>query len=177
MTSQTGPGRPLRLSRRATVGLGLGLGAAAVAGCAVDNPLSEDRNPAATPVRDLAPDVGVAVEAATAIRRVALAVTGTGERHPALAATLAGLRATHAAHLDAVVDAVPDGVDPSSAGSGAPDTVPARPARALAQLVAAERSLHDTLVGLALRAESGPFARLLGAMAAALSQQLHGLTA
>jgi hypothetical protein len=175
MTSQTRPGRPVRLSRRATVGLGLGLGVAAVTGCAVNNPLTEDRTPATKAVRDLAPDVAIAVEAATALHTAAAAVATTGERHPALAAKLAGLRATHDAHLGAVVEAVPAGVDTSPTGNGAAYVVPARPARALAQLIAAELSLRDTLVGLALRAESGPFARLLGAMAAAVSQQLHGL--
>jgi hypothetical protein len=35
--------------------------------------------------------------------------------------------------------------------------------------------VHDSLVGLALRARSGAFARLLGSMAAATSQQLHVL--
>jgi hypothetical protein len=79
----------------------------------------------------------------------------------------------HQAHLDALVDAVPDGVDTSAAGPAY--VVPARPARALTGLTANERSVHDSLVGLALRARSGAFARLLGSMAAATSQQLHVL--
>jgi hypothetical protein len=100
-------------------------------------------------------------------------VTSTGERHPALAPRLAGLLATHRAHLHAVVDAVPDGVDTSA--TGAAYAVPPRPAAAVTRLTAAEQGLHDGLVGLAMRARSGPFARLLGSMAAAVSQQLHGL--
>ena len=66
-----------------------------------------------------------------------------------------------------------DGVDTSAVGAAY--VVPDRAAPALTQLVAHERSWHDGLVGLAMRAESGPFARLLGAMAAALSQQLEVL--
>jgi hypothetical protein len=176
MRPQTRPGEHALFSRRAALGTAAGLAAVAVAGCALNNPLEDDRTPAAQATRDLAPDVAVAVEAATLVRRAQAAVTSTGARHAALAAKLAGLLATHQAHLDAVVDAVPDGVD-TSPSTGPAYVVPSRPARALRQLDATERTLHDGLIGLALRAESGPFARLLGAMAAAVSQQLHGLSA
>jgi hypothetical protein len=176
MTPQTRSGD--RLSRRDTLRLGAGAvvgvaGAGALAGCALNNPLTTEHTPAAEAVRDLAPDVAVAVEAATLVRGAIAAVGGTGERHPALTPRLAGLLATHRAHLDAVVDAVPDGVDTSAAGAAY--VVPERAARALTQLAAHERTWHDGLVGLAMRAESGPFARLLGAMAAAVSQQLEVL--
>jgi hypothetical protein len=169
MTPQTRPDEDTRLSRRAALGLGAGGVAVLLSGCALNNPLGDDKTPAADAVRDLTPDVAVAVEAASLIRGAQAAVTSSTERHPALATRLAGLLAMHRAHLDAVVDAVPDGVDTSAS----PDAyvVPARPARALVQLTAAERSLHDGLVGLAMRAESGAFARLLGAMAAAVSQR------
>jgi len=173
MTPQTRLGRGARLTRRGALGLGMGV---AVAGCSLNNPFSAEKTPAADAVRDLAPDVAVAVEAAALLRAAQAAVVSTGERHPAIAPKLAGLLATHRAHLDAVVDAVPDGVD-TSPGTGTPYVVPARPARALTQLVTTEHALHDGLVGLALRAESGAFARLLGAMSAAVSQQLHGLAA
>ena len=175
MTPRTLPDRSVWLSRRTAVGLGLGAGVATVAGCALNNPLEQDRTPAARAVRNLAPDVAVAVEAATAVRRAAAATSDTIGKHPDLGTRLASLEAAHAAHLAAVVDAVPPGVDTSSGANGAAYVVPARPARALAALTATEESLHDTLVGLAMRAESGPFARLLGSMAAAISQQLHGL--
>jgi hypothetical protein len=147
-----------------------------VSGCALNNPFSTEKTPAARAVRDLAPDVAVAVQAVTVIRGAEAAVTATGDGHPGLAGKLAGLLEAHRAHLAAVVDAVPDGVDTGSAGSS-PYAVPPTPDAALTQLSATERTLHDDLVGLALRAESGPFARLLGSMAAALSQQLHGLAA
>lgn len=174
MTPQAGGSETARFTRRTALGLGLGAaGVVVTAGCTLNNPLHEERTPAAEAVRDLSPDVAVAVEAVTLIRGAQTAVTSTGERHPALASRLAGLLATHRAHLDAVVHAVPHGVDTSA--TGAAYAVPARPAVALTRLTAAEQSLHDGLVGLALRARSGPFARLLGSMAAAVSQQLWGL--
>jgi hypothetical protein len=174
MTPQTRPGNGARFSRRAALGLGLGtMAGVAMGGCTLNNPLSEDETPAAEAVRDLAPDVAVAVEAVTLVRGAESAVTSTAEAHPALAPRLADLLAAHRTHLDAVVNAVPDGVD-TSAGGAAYD-VPPQPADALARLTATERSLHDGLVGLAMRAESGPFARLLGAMAAAVSQRLQVL--
>jgi len=158
------------MTRRAALGVGV-LGV--VGGCALNNPLSEESTPAARAARDLEPDVTVAVEAVTLVRGAQAAARATGERHPQLAPRIAGLTAMHAAHLAALVDAVPDGVDTSRAGAAY--VVPAGPARALAGLAAAERALHDGLLGLALRARSGAFARLLGSMAAAGSQQLHGL--
>jgi hypothetical protein len=176
MTPQTPPPARAALTRRAALGLGAGLGIAGLAGCALNNPLSSEETPAARAVRDLAPDVAVAVRAVTLIRGAQSAVTATGEHHPALAPKLTGLQAAHRAHLAAVVDAVPDGVD-TEPPTATPYAVPAAPPAALAQLETTERALHDELVGLALRAQSGPFARLLGAMAASLSQQLHGLAA
>jgi hypothetical protein len=175
MTPRTRLDRAQPVSRRAAVGLGLGAGVVAVSGCALNNPFESERTPAARAVRNLAPDVAVAVEAATAIRRTASAVTATTAQHADFATRLAGLTQAHTAHLAAVVRAVPDGVDTSSRANGPAYVVPPRPGRALTRLTETETALHDTLVGLALRAESGPFARLLGAMAAAISQQLHGL--
>jgi hypothetical protein len=173
MTRQTRLPRDARLTRRGALGLALGVG---LGGCALNNPLSDEKTPAPEAVRDLAPDVAVAVEAVTLVRSARAAVEATGVRHPALAPRLAPLLAVHAAHLHAVVDAVPDGVDTTPA-AGAAYAVPQRPGRALVELATHERTLHDGLVGLALRAESGAFARLLGAMAAAVSQQLPGLAA
>jgi hypothetical protein len=174
MTPPTPPAAQVRLSRRAALGVGAAFGVAAVAGCTLNNPLTADDTPAAKATRDLAPDVAVAVRAVTLIRAAEAAATATGEQHPGLADRLTGLRRAHQAHLAALVDAVPHGVD-TSPTDGASSAVPATGPGALAEVVAAEGRLHDELVGLALRAESGAFARLLGAMAAALSQQLHGL--
>ena len=78
----------------------------------------------------------------------------------AVAALTAGLprwSAMHAAHLQALDATAP--------------VVTAAPATA-AQVRAAERGLQRYLVDAALRAESGPLARLLASMSAAVSQQL-----
>jgi hypothetical protein len=173
-----GPGAPV--TRRAALRAGvLGVGAIGVAGCSVDNPLNnpldDERTPAARATPDLAPDVAIAVQAVTLVRTAQAAVRRTGDVHPPLEPRIAGLAAMHAAHLRALVDAVPKGVDTSATGPAY--VVPADRAGALAGITAAERSLHDALVGQALRAQSGTFARLLGSMAAAVSQQLHGLAA
>jgi hypothetical protein len=175
MRPQTLSGEGPQMTRRAALALGVLGGAGVVGGCALNNPLSDEKTPAARAVRDLSPDVAVAVEAATLVRGAQAAVRSTGEQHPQLSSRLTGLTTMHQTHLDAVVRAVPDRVDTSA--SGAPYVVPAREAAAVTGLEAAERTLHDGLIGLALRAESGPFARLLGSMAAAVSQQVHGLAA
>lgn len=159
-------GRPL--GRRAV--LLAGAGGALTAGCALNNPFSDARKPAADAIEDLAPDVALAVTAVGALleaeARARLAVTS----FPALRTPMAGVLALHAAHLDALEKAVPDGIDPTPrAAAPAP---PGSRRAALKQQDRTERALHDTLAGLALRAESGPFARLLGSMAAAISQQL-----
>lgn len=145
----------------------------ALSGCDLNNPLTEEEAPAAEAVRELDADVAVAVEAVTLVRTAQSAVSRTGEVHPALTGRLAGLVATHQAHLDALVDAVPEGVDTTA--PGAPYDVPTRRRAAVAGVAAAETTLHDGLTGLALRARSGPFARLLGSMAAAVSQQVRVL--
>lgn len=174
MRSQTRPADERGISRRTAIGLGLGaVTTLGVSGCALNNPLHEESTPAARAVQDLEPDVAVAVEAATALRAALTAATTTGAQHAGLAARLAGLVTAHQTHLDRVLSAVPHGVDTSA--PSATYVVPATPQAALAQLRASEMTLHDGLVGLAMRAQSGPFARLLGSMAAATSQQLRGL--
>ena len=173
MTSQTRSGPFPRVTRRSALGLGLAVAGVAVGGCAFNNPLSEEQTPAARATPDLEPDVAVAVAGVTLVRGALAAVTATGQSHPALGGRLAGLVAMHQAHLSALVDAVPHGVDTSATGPAY--VVPPRPAAALAGLGTVEHSVHDGLVGLAMRAQSGPFARLLGSMAAAVSQQLRVL--
>jgi hypothetical protein len=159
------------LSRRGLLAAGAG-GAVLVplAGCSVNNPFSDEETPAPEAVRDLSPDVAVAVEAVTAIRAVRDLVQASTRRHPQLVAPLQGLLDMHAAHLDALVDAVPDRVDTS--GSAEPPAVPGRRPVARKRVLARERALQQQLVGFALRAQSGPFARLLGATSASVSQHL-----
>lgn len=161
----------VRPGRRGLLAAGAGTAALALTGCTLNNPFTTDKRPAAEATADLAPDVALAVTAVGALLEAQSRAQGAVAAFPALARRLAPWVALHQAHLDALRDAVPAGVDPSPT---APATAPP-PGRkvALAQQKALEVDLHDQLVGLALRAESGPFARLLGTMAAAISQQLR----
>jgi hypothetical protein len=154
----------IRTSRRALLAGGA---AVLVAGCSLHDPLSSEKTPAARAVPELAPDVAIAVEAVTAIRAVASTLTELAGQRPGLS-ELSGLMKLHQAHLDVLNDAVPDRVDTSPTATPSPVKRPAT----LAFVRRTESELHDKLTALALRAESGPFARLLGAMAAAIAQQL-----
>lgn len=148
----------------------VGVASATLAGCSLNNPFSDEKTPAAEAVRDLAPDVAVAVEAVTLLLAAADALEATVAAHPTLSAPLAGLTATHQTHLDALVAAVPERVDVSSEPT--PYVVPPSRGAALAAVRTSEATVQSQLVALAMRAESGPFARLLGTMSAAVSQQL-----
>lgn len=154
----------------ASLGTGSVLAAAGLTGCSVNNPFDDEETPAARAVPDLAPDVAVAVEAVTAIRSTEQLLDAVAGRHPRLRASLQGLSAMHRAHLAALVDAVPERVD-TSATEQPPPVAPTAPA-ARGQLLDREHRLHQQLTGLALRAESGAFARLLGSAAASVSQHL-----
>lgn len=167
----TGPAA--RISRRGVLAAALSLPVMPLAGCALNNPLDRRRTLAAEAVPALAPDVGVAVEAVARIRAVEATLSATTQRHTGMTAALAGLAAMHTAHLEALMEAVPDRVDTS--GTQAPATVPEAPGAARRAVVLAERGLHDELAELALRAQSGLFARLLAAMVAGISQQLFVL--
>ncbi len=162
-------GTPGRAVERRTLLLAGAVGAA-LTGCSLNNPFSTDKTPAAEAVRDLSPDVAVAVEAVTLLLAAGAAVEATAGTHPALSARLTGLTATHRAHVAALSAAVPDRVDVTA--DPAPYVVPLTRSAALVAVRRSETALQAKLVGLALRAESGPFARLLGTMSAALSQQL-----
>jgi hypothetical protein len=175
MTSPlTSPARPrAALSRRTVLAAGAGgvtTLLAGASGCSVNNPFSSAQTPAREAVRDLAPDVGVAVEAVTAIRATEQLVEAVVRRHPRLRGRFQGLLDMHAAHLRRLVDAVPERVDTSAAEN--PPPVLAGQDAAREQVLDAERRLHDRLAGLAMRAQSGAFARLLGSVAASISQHV-----
>lgn len=176
MVDSPAPGTSMRtrigggevLSRRALLAAGAGAAGLVVSGCSVNNPVSDDTPP--KPSTDLAPDVAVATSALSEIRAVRAAVSGTLSRFPAAETRLAPLSKMHQAHEVALADAVPDRARTSA--TPAPYVVPRKRDLALANLAAREQRLHDTLDGLALRAQSGDFARLLASMGAAVSQQL-----
>jgi hypothetical protein len=131
----------------------------------VDNPVDDD-----APARpaELAPDVAIATEALKEITAVRTAVEQTLRRYPVARARLAPMVELHRAHEKTLVDAVPDRARRSQ--SPAPYAVPRRRAAALRALTPREQQLHARLDALALRAESGDFARLLASMGAGIAQ-------
>ncbi|MET3960476.1 hypothetical protein ABIE44_000410 [Marmoricola sp. OAE513] len=161
---------PTVLRRRTVLASGALGTAALLSGCALNNPFDSTKEPAAEVVQDLAPDVGLAVTAVGLLLATQEKVRLATSTFPGLGPKLAGLTALHQAHLEALQDAVPDDVDPAPAQ--APPAAPASRPLAMKDVRTAEKALHDQLVGLALRAESGPFARLLATMTAGISQQL-----
>ncbi len=121
------------------------------------------------------PDVALAARV-LALERVFLArVAAVRRRHPGLSQVLAGTRATHRAHALLLRRAVPHPA-PEAPGP-TPARVPAAAAKALEALADQERQLGALQGSLALRARSGPFARVLACMAAASAQQVEQLTA
>jgi hypothetical protein len=167
------PGAPAgALSRRGVMVAGLGLvGGLAAAGCSVDTPASRpDASPKPGP---LTPDVAVATEALAAVRAAAAAVRATTTHYPATRPDLAGLAALHQAHVRALINAVPSRASTSSTPPAY--AVPRRRDVALTRLTGTEQRLHDTLGALALRAQSGDFARLLASMGTAVTLHLTEL--
>ena len=80
----------------------------------------------------------------------------------------------HRAHEASLADAVPDRASPVEPRP-TPYAVPASASGPCRALAAGEQQLHATLDGLALRAQSGDFARLLASMGAGVGQRLAGV--
>lgn len=160
----------IRLSRRGLVAGGTAALAGLTSGCALNNPFDDSPTPADEAVRDLAPDVALAVTAAAAITEQRAALAAAVALHPALAPLAARFDPVHAAHLEALAEAVPDRVDLTPV---TPVPVTGKtPAIVRRVVLGRERQLRSSLVAFALRAESGPFALLVGSMAASISQHL-----
>jgi hypothetical protein len=155
-------------SRRSLIAGTVGVAALMVSGCSAENPTSADKAPKS--VAKLAPDVAVATRALAEIRAVRAAVSRTISKHPPSRPKLAPLVRMHEAHEETLIEAVPERA--RTAANPAPYVVPRKRAIALRKLEAREQRLHDQLDGLALRAESGDFARLLASMGAGITQRL-----
>lgn len=155
-------------SRRSLIAGSVGMAALVVAGCSGENPTSPDKAPKSA--AGLAPDVAVATRALDEVRAVHAAVSSTLSRHRAVRPDLAPLVQMHRVHEKSLVDAVPDRARPTA--TPAPYVVPRKRAVALRKLESREQRLHATLAGLALRAQSGDFARLLASMGAGINQRL-----
>ncbi|HEY1134416.1 MAG TPA: hypothetical protein VGE77_07545, partial [Nocardioides sp.] len=132
-----------------------------------------------TPTEDsTAADLDRVDEALAAIGAAHAEATGAGTTHPGLAPALAPLLAVHAAHLALLSEAT--GADapsdppptPPPSTEAPPPASATDPVAALAALRTTETALAGTLTDLAVAADSGPLARTLAAMAAAVDQQL-----
>lgn len=158
-------------------GLLLGAGATLTlgSGCALNNPFGAAKDSADGSGEEQTPDVALAVTAVGAILAAQARARLTVETYPGLGSRFNALIELHVAHVDALAEAVPAGTIPSTVSTTGL-TVPSNRGAALKQQERAERALRDRLVAMALRSESGPFARLLGSMAAAISQQLADLS-
>ncbi|MCW2785851.1 MAG: hypothetical protein JWP74_2368 [Marmoricola sp.] len=156
------------LGRRGLLAAGAGIAVVVVTGCDPQSSAGTSSGGNPSSGAGAAPDEQVAVTAADAVASALAAVTRTIGAHPRLAGRLAGLQGLHRAHAAALAAVLPAGTKTTAR----PLAVPHGPAAAVTALVRAEHDLHDSLIGLALRAENGPFARLLGTMAAGLTEQL-----
>ncbi len=160
---------PLLTSRRAAIGLAV----LAAGGCTVQGePPATGPTGSSAPTGDTAadPDVAVVTNARRELGGMLDLLDRASRRHPDLADVLGALTALHTTH-DEFLAEVAD-TAPSSAGGA---SVPARKSALLDLVRSRERALQGELARLAGRARSGPLARLLASMAAAVSQQVSVL--
>lgn len=144
---------------------GVGLGGLGLAGCDA----SGGSSGGAVRSGGQSPDVRVATAALTEVTAARGVVLSALRGHPPLRTGLADLVAMHRSHAVALADAVPH---PPAMAVRPRRTSPRGQARALRRVVAAEQHLQLRLDALALRAQSGEFARLLASMAASVAQHL-----
>lgn len=186
------------LSRRTTLLGALALGTAAC----TPYSLGEDQRRAGRPSAPASeephtdPDVPLAAAVLAAEQGMVDRIDAAVAAHRRLERVLAGTREVHAAHVALLLDAAPAKPSPaasspaasSPASEGASPTpeeaeqdetrrVPDDPARTLRALARHEDELSLSGKRSAFAAESGGFARVLGAMAAAAAQQAAVLRA
>ncbi len=161
------PGRPL--SRRTTLGSALAA-PLVLAACDIDPPLRES---AASPATPPPPEDSELVATVVAGLVRAQAVLDAAARAvPSLTARLQPLRDAHAAHVEVLMGAVPDGGVPA----GASATVPTRILPALTAVRRSERRLLREVREGCLAAASGDLARVLASIAASTSQHSAALS-
>ncbi|MEU8622712.1 hypothetical protein [Streptomyces sp. NPDC048623] len=191
------------VGRRALLAAGAAGAAAALAGCTSDGDAAGPRKPDAAE-RAAAAEAALRGRSAAASRDLLAQYDAVIEGHPALAARLAPLRASAAAHVKALAEGGtapapgPSGAAPSSPRPSGPSgpsgaasasvstapspsrslalvRVPADPAAALRNLTAAERATADTHTAALLTAPP-EYARLLASVAAAGAAHAYLLT-
>lgn len=149
------------VARRTTLTLGIG-GVLAVAGCDLGGADPAPGAPSTTPPAD--PDAALVDDVLAELSSAADLADAVGSRFPRLTETMTALRRLHEAHIAAL-----DGTPATDTGAV---RVPATAPAALVTVRRREQRLQRRLVEAAVAAESGPLARLLASMSAAVSQQL-----
>jgi hypothetical protein len=152
------------MTRRTTIGSALLL----AGGCTVDDDSEPRALPSESPgLSDTDFDLRLLDEARARLAAMLALVRKASRKHPGLAPALAGLTDLHQAHDDLLADA--------AASTPAPVPVPALSGKALDLVRTRELSLQGEFADLARRARSGPLARLLASMSAAVAQQVSVL--
>jgi hypothetical protein len=153
-----------RLGRREVTLAGVAGVSLLVTGCTVEHGTARTDRAAPRPEN---PDQGLVAAALGEEHALVERVRRTRRRHRTLRGHLGEVLRVHEAHVRLLAGTVPSpGTTPAREPS-----VPGTPAAALAALVEAEETLRHAHVAGALRADSGPFARVLAGMAAAAAQQ------
>ncbi|GGT50146.1 hypothetical protein [Streptomyces purpureus] len=167
-------GRTGTTRRRALLATGAAAASGLLAGCTSDGPGGRrSRSAAERAARAEAALRRRATASATALMERYDAVT---RAHPSLAARLAPLRASAAAHRQALgADGPAASPTPSTRPAGATAPVPADPAAALEELAATARRTADGH-SAALLSAPPEYARLLASVAASCAAQAYLLT-
>lgn len=113
------------------------------------------------------PDEPLLAAALQAERELVATVRRTVRRHRSLRPLLSPTADVHDAHVALLAEAADGSPPPAAPGA----RVPAAPRAALYALMDRERTLAEAHVQRALAARSGPFARIVGVLAAAATQQ------
>lgn len=168
------------------------VGAGSVVGCTNGSGATSGDDGSPRAARSLDPDVALAAEVLDRVQRHLDLVAATQGRHPSLAPSLRPALDSHRRHVALLGDAVPPEVaaspSPSPSASPSPGSasvapgpvdavVPPEPRAALRRLISGERELTAGLRDGSVRARSGPFARVLGVMAASAAQHAAALAA
>jgi hypothetical protein len=122
-------------------------------------------------VSDAEFDLGLLDEARVELAAMLDLVRRTSLKHAGLASALTALADLHEAHDSLLADSV---AEPSPPATIVP--VPMHRARALQLVRTREVALQDEFANLALRARSGPLARVLASMSAAVGQYVVQLS-
>jgi hypothetical protein len=164
------PAHPRVATTRRTALGGALVGLGAVAGCDLDPPGGNTRQPAATAPED--PDVALVEKVLAELTHLTDLVSTVRARFPRLREPLTTLEALHVGHREILGD---EAATRPSRGDRRAEAV--GPGEALALVRGRERRAQNLLADWSVAAESGALARLLACMSAGVAQQLATLPA